>query len=331
MIHLLRDQRGLSIIASIVTLLILSLLGYVFASLSAMTQQSSAGLIQSQQAFYAAEAGIEFALRQIRDGTPPPLPDGITLTLGSSGFTVISCTTEATCPPLPAGQRRVFSTGQAGEAKQRIEVIVVENMLLGGGFSNLDDLGNWPLIPEEVKCELGAQGAPKLEGEFVLDPNDFPPGGGDSSLRAETDQGGKKFRRCREQTFLPPIPANTPLRLSFDLKMTWEGAGSDVFASPPRFWVELQKGDEPGTELIWEGGKDGFPSPVPPSTADGEGWVHVGPIDIAPTQAADRIKLGFRIQMKAPETTQGMIKLDNLTLTSSDLIVQNSWQEPVLN
>lgn len=87
----LTDDRGVSIIALIVIMLVMGSIGYVFSSLIATKQYSMGMAAPSQQAFYVANSGIEYAIRYASERgwtTGPDLNnlDGVVLNVGQGQF-----------------------------------------------------------------------------------------------------------------------------------------------------------------------------------------------------------------------------------------------------
>jgi len=60
-------NEGISVVALMIVLLILSTVGFVFSSLIITKQKSAPLPLKSAQAFYAAQAGIEYAIRYTAD------------------------------------------------------------------------------------------------------------------------------------------------------------------------------------------------------------------------------------------------------------------------
>lgn len=89
----LTDDRGVSIIALIVIMLVMGSIGYVFSSLIATKQYSMGMAAPSQQAFYVANSGIEYAIRYASERgwtTGPDLNnlDGVVVNVGQGQFTL---------------------------------------------------------------------------------------------------------------------------------------------------------------------------------------------------------------------------------------------------
>ncbi|MBI4688981.1 MAG: hypothetical protein HY754_01710 [Nitrospirae bacterium] len=89
----MRNSSGLSLIATILTLLIFSL--FIAVAVSLITTGANIGVqeTQGQQAFYIAEGGLQYALRH---GTPPCSYNEPSTSLGSGSFTVWSTLNTAT-------------------------------------------------------------------------------------------------------------------------------------------------------------------------------------------------------------------------------------------
>ncbi|MDY6863945.1 MAG: hypothetical protein SV062_13280 [Thermodesulfobacteriota bacterium] len=89
----LSGQKGVSVIALIIMMVVLGGLGYVFSSLIATKQYSMGMAAPSQQAFYVAESGIEYGIRYASERgwtTGPDLNnlDGITVNPGQGQFSL---------------------------------------------------------------------------------------------------------------------------------------------------------------------------------------------------------------------------------------------------
>jgi len=87
----LTDDKGVSIIALIIIMLVMGSLGYVFSSLIATKQYSMGMVAPSQHAFYVANSGIEYAIRYASERgwtTGPDLNnlDGMVVTMGQGQF-----------------------------------------------------------------------------------------------------------------------------------------------------------------------------------------------------------------------------------------------------
>jgi len=72
MIKLFSDERGISLIMTIIATLFLSILGYVTISTVVTDSQLGARSLNSSQAFWLAESGLELTYRWLQFQDPPP-------------------------------------------------------------------------------------------------------------------------------------------------------------------------------------------------------------------------------------------------------------------
>jgi len=89
----LTDQRGVSIIALIIIMLVLGSIGYVFSSLIVTKQYSMGMAAPSQWAFYIASSGIEHGIRYASErgwsaGADLNNLDGMVVNVGQGQFTL---------------------------------------------------------------------------------------------------------------------------------------------------------------------------------------------------------------------------------------------------
>jgi len=118
------SREGSSVVAAVLVLLVLSSLGLLLSAQVAGDQLVAVAHVESQRALYAAEAGLEFASRQLQDdagwsGVPSP-----GLAVGPARFTVAVSDSSAAGAPLPAGQKRISAQGVSGQAVRRLELRV---------------------------------------------------------------------------------------------------------------------------------------------------------------------------------------------------------------
>jgi hypothetical protein len=122
---------GISIVALIIVLLILSTVGFVFSSLIITKQKSAPLPLRSAQSFYLAEAGIEYAIRYATDNEPdfwtdpkiifPDPPDTLTKSLSPGSFNVTY-----------NADASITSTGTASIAKRVITLASFPTYVVGG-------------------------------------------------------------------------------------------------------------------------------------------------------------------------------------------------------
>ncbi len=125
---------GISVVALVIVILLMSALGFVFSSLI-ITKQKSAHLpFRSAQAFYAAQAGIEYAIRYANDNKPdfwtdpnvifPDPPDTLTKSLSPGSFNVTYNADES-----------ITSTGTVSPAKRVITLFSFPTYVAGAEIS----------------------------------------------------------------------------------------------------------------------------------------------------------------------------------------------------
>lgn len=125
-----RPDAGFSIVLAVASILVLLTLGIALVSIVVEDSDLSVNQVRSNQAFYAAHAGVEYAVLKL---SANPSWSGLASpgkTVGKGSFWV--------APPdavdekgmaLPAGQLRVVATGIVGDAKRAIEVHVAPGMI----------------------------------------------------------------------------------------------------------------------------------------------------------------------------------------------------------
>lgn len=90
---ILRDEKGLSLIALVVTILILGTIGFILSSLMSSHQETVPVVLDSSRAFYAAQGGVEYVGKYLKvsggnDWTTTPVPPNQPISLGNGSFTV---------------------------------------------------------------------------------------------------------------------------------------------------------------------------------------------------------------------------------------------------
>jgi hypothetical protein len=103
MIQILKNRRGISIVGSIFAFLILGVMGASLVALVSNDQESRMRSIYKDRAFYATQAGLEYALGEIDQGGYPIVADK---TIGSSTFTTT----------IKPSSRQIAVTGTSGSA-----------------------------------------------------------------------------------------------------------------------------------------------------------------------------------------------------------------------
>lgn len=101
----LRGQRGISIIGTVFTLIILSLMGAAMVAIVSDEQESRMRSLSRERSFYAVQAGFEYALREIREGGYPIVT---AKPLARAAFTTA----------IEPNARRITVTGSSYEAER---------------------------------------------------------------------------------------------------------------------------------------------------------------------------------------------------------------------
>lgn len=114
-----KNPKGISVIFLIIAMLLMIIIGYAFSYLIPSKQKSVIFPIQSTQAFFIAESGVEFAVRYATDNnwaTPAQLNglDNITRNLGAGRFVL----------DYDSANDRLISNGEvpSGTERRRIRV-----------------------------------------------------------------------------------------------------------------------------------------------------------------------------------------------------------------
>ncbi|MBL7176169.1 MAG: hypothetical protein ISS66_10135 [Desulfobacteraceae bacterium] len=191
-------EKGVSIVALVIVLLLMSSLGFVLASLIA-TKQSSAPLpLQSTQAFYVAQAGIEYAIRYTFDHqsefwVDPANIFPVTKSVGAGSFNVT----------YDAGDKSITSTGTAGTAKRVIT--------LSSFFSNAyADDGDYPQTGTGV-ITLASFTSFVAGGVITIAPGNSP------------YQGGPPFGGNQKHIYIPTANDTDYVIHIFKIDMAKEG------------------------------------------------------------------------------------------------------------
>jgi len=128
-----KNESGIALLNGLVIMVLLTALGTYAINMTQIEQSLSANLKASKQAFYIAEAGVEWGRRQIATITTiPPQPADATqsLNLGSYSVTFLQ-----PMPPGPAWQYTVpiQATGNIGTASKTLQALVTKTYDLSDG------------------------------------------------------------------------------------------------------------------------------------------------------------------------------------------------------
>jgi hypothetical protein len=117
----LMNSKGISVIFLVIAMLLMVTIGYVFSYLIPTKQKSVVFPIQSTQAFFIAQSGVEFAVRYADTRTPPwttPAQlnglDTMTRTLGAGRFIL----------DYDFANNRLISVGEVPIGTQRRQIVV---------------------------------------------------------------------------------------------------------------------------------------------------------------------------------------------------------------
>lgn len=138
---------GISILILMIALLLLSGLAVVLSALIITKQKAAVLPFRSTQAFYVAQAGIEYAIRYTCDHqafwTDPGNIFPVTKSLGAGGFNIT----------YDAGNRSITSTGQVGTAKREVSLASFPGYVAGEGITL--EPGNPPFQGAQVGEQKG--------------------------------------------------------------------------------------------------------------------------------------------------------------------------------
>ncbi len=131
----MKKEKGIAFITTIALMVVLSILGVAMVLLSRYETGNVVRSVVSEQAFYIAEGGVEWAISQLKSD---PDYTGETASLGDGEFTVVVTS-------LGDDRYRIDSTGRVPatnpKATRKIEAVIQRN----------------PGVPEEV-CRAGGDG-----------------------------------------------------------------------------------------------------------------------------------------------------------------------------
>lgn len=118
------DRRGSSVVAAVLVLLVLASLAWSLSAVIAGDHLLVANQVEAARAFYAAEAGLEFATAKLGadPGWPGTSPPG--WNVGTGSFAVAVADTAPDGSPLPAGRKWIIATGHSGQAERQLRLLV---------------------------------------------------------------------------------------------------------------------------------------------------------------------------------------------------------------
>jgi Tfp pilus assembly protein PilX len=144
----LKNDSGFALVTGLVILVLLTAIGTYAINMTEIDQSLAANLKSSKQAFYLADAGIEWGRQQVRASTDiPPLPANSTRTLSSGSYTVNFTITPTT--PAFAYTVAMQSVGTIGNASKTVQAVVTRTydlsdsaIALRGNEANSSFTGN---------------------------------------------------------------------------------------------------------------------------------------------------------------------------------------------
>lgn len=130
-----KSNRGVSIIAAIVTILILSIMGVTLVSTVIMDQESRSLQLMQDQSFYSAQAALEYGLGEVEHGGYPIVVNKA-LNSVMDGFMTVS---------INASTHRMSVTGSSGSAQTsysiRVYPLAGDCVSMNSASANL--IGSW--------------------------------------------------------------------------------------------------------------------------------------------------------------------------------------------
>jgi Tfp pilus assembly protein PilX len=126
----IKDESGVALVTGLVMLVLLTAIGTYAINMTQIDEALSANLRASKQAFYLADAGIEWGRQQVVSSMAlPPQPVNATQTLNGGSYSV---TYPSVFPAGPAMQYTVTvrSVGTLGTASKTLEAVVTKTFSL---------------------------------------------------------------------------------------------------------------------------------------------------------------------------------------------------------
>jgi len=125
-----RPDAGFSIVLAVSTILVLMVLGMAMVALVVEDSDLGTNQVQSNQALYAAHAGIEYAVVKIAGNSAWTGLASPGKTVGAGSFWIAPPDTlDENGAPLASGQKRIISNGIVGGATRSIQVHISPGMI----------------------------------------------------------------------------------------------------------------------------------------------------------------------------------------------------------
>jgi len=206
------DERGFSLLASVLAMFALALLAAVFMGAVAQHQYGAMNQVFSTQALYLAEAGFELAIQELMDGTDQAFngaaPDGVVGGLANVpiGAGRVSVVNNLAVPPV------LSSTGEVNGVKRTLQMTIDAKNLITQDwtFPTGADLGSsWPEF-DKSQNNIGSAGlaSPADNGPRF-------PGDGTTSFKARISGQNSTYFAYRQQAASVPANKRVTVRLNY--------------------------------------------------------------------------------------------------------------------
>jgi hypothetical protein len=126
------NSKGISVIFLVIAMLLMVTIGYVFSYLIPSKQKSVVFPIQSTQAFFIAQSGVEFAVRYATDNGLPTV-NGMTRSLGPGSFSLSYNSSTDTLTSV--GQVPTGTTRRSVKVSNFTAFLGGENLILDPNFT----------------------------------------------------------------------------------------------------------------------------------------------------------------------------------------------------
>ncbi|MBI4491131.1 MAG: hypothetical protein HY694_18770 [Deltaproteobacteria bacterium] len=221
--RLILDDKGFSLLASILAMMGLAFMGVVFASAVTQHQYSAVNQMLSTQAFYIAEAGFELAIQELLDnqnyafnGVGPDTDIG-TITSVPIGAGRVSIAKGTQTPPV------LTATATVGDVTRVVAMTLdVKNLITQDWTfpTNANLPVNWTEFDKQQNNigKAGIAGDGQIAGESVANGPRFS-SDGTSSFRIMLDGQNATYFAYRQQNV--NVPANKRVVVRHDFKKNY--------------------------------------------------------------------------------------------------------------
>ncbi len=248
MINFIRAESGSIFVFTLIVLIILTLLCLVLLDLSVISVFISYGGQDTVQAFYQAEAGLEYTFHRLKhDWSWPSTSSNVYITPDLSDLhTFKSGDFQVRVKATGDNDRRIWSKSKLNGAKRTLQADVNRKFILNDFFSELEDLLQYTVVAEEIvlsSSQLNLSGAVRALDRFSVPEGSIY----DDSLI----QVGEGYPRVDNLTPLAVIDWENFDSESFEIQVI---EGPFHLPGPstrlPHVWVILSTEDAPGDVVI---------------------------------------------------------------------------------